>query len=142
MSTTVHKLKFKIEERRRQVASMLAQSMTQEEIASKLNVDQTTVSGDIAALKKMSQRFVYDLAKSDLAFFYLQCLNGVDAAKAEAWKILQQKDNLTNKDRLAAIKIVNECEMNRFSIFKDGPLVISLRQFEDKLKEFVSKTNE
>jgi hypothetical protein len=139
MSETIHT--FKIEERRRQVASMLARSMTHEQIASKLGVDRTTITKDVAALKEMSQQFMYDLARSDLAFFYLQCLNGVEAAKAEAWKILEE-NNLSAKNRIAAIKVIRECEMNRFSIFKDGPLVISLKQFQDKLEEFRTKTND
>jgi IS30 family transposase len=59
---------FKIGERRRRVASMLAQSMTETEIAEQLNVDQSTISRDIKALKEMSQQFAFDLAKSDLAY--------------------------------------------------------------------------
>jgi len=35
---------FKIEERRRKVASLLAQSMTETEIAEQLNVDQSTIN--------------------------------------------------------------------------------------------------
>jgi transposase len=44
--------KYKIEERRRRVASMLAQSMTETEIAKKLKVDQSSISRDIKVLKK------------------------------------------------------------------------------------------
>jgi IS30 family transposase len=54
--------KFKIEERRRQVASLLAQSMTESEIAQELNVDQSTISRDVKALKQMSQQFVFDFS--------------------------------------------------------------------------------
>ena len=43
--------KFKIEERRRKVATLLAQSMTETEIAHELKVDQSTISRDIKALK-------------------------------------------------------------------------------------------
>ncbi len=43
---------FKIEECRRQVASMLSRSMTETEIAEKLEVDQSTISRDVKALKK------------------------------------------------------------------------------------------
>jgi IS30 family transposase len=43
---------FKIEERSRQVASLIAQSMTETEIAEKLNVDQSTISRDVKASKK------------------------------------------------------------------------------------------
>jgi IS30 family transposase len=60
---------FKIEERRRKVASMLAQSMTETEIAEQLDVDQSTISRDVKALKEMSQQFVFDLARSDLAYY-------------------------------------------------------------------------
>ena len=70
--------KYEVEERRRKVASLLAQSMTESEIASDLGVDQSTVSRDIKALKEQSQQFVYDLAKSDLAFCYKQCIEGVE----------------------------------------------------------------
>jgi HTH domain len=36
------------------------------EIAEQLNLNQSTISRDIKALKEMSQQFVFDLAKSDL----------------------------------------------------------------------------
>jgi Trp operon repressor len=61
---------FKIEDRRRKVSSLLAQSMTESEIAQMLGVDQSTISRDVRALKELSRQFVYDLAKSDLAYGY------------------------------------------------------------------------
>jgi DNA-binding NarL/FixJ family response regulator len=54
---------FKIEERRRKVASMLAQSITETEIAQQLDVNQSTISGDVKALKEISQQFVFWLSK-------------------------------------------------------------------------------
>jgi transcriptional antiterminator len=69
---------FKIEERRRKVASMLAQSMTKTEIAEQLNVDQSTISRDIKALKELSQQFVFDLA-----YYYKQSIDGIEAKKEE-----------------------------------------------------------
>ena len=89
-------LRFKIEERRRQVASMLAQSMTESEIAEKLNVDQSTISRDVEALKEMSQQFVFDLAKSDLAYYYRQSIDGIEEAKKEAWKIYNNNNKNKN----------------------------------------------
>jgi Trp operon repressor len=68
----------------RQVASLLAQSMTETEIAEQLNVDQSTISRDVKALKEMSQQFVFDLAKSDLAYYYKQSIDGIKEAKEEA----------------------------------------------------------
>ena len=77
---------FKIEERRRQIASLLSKSMTETQIANELGVDQSTISRDVKVLKEMSQRFVYDLAKSDLAYYYKQSLDGIEEAKKESWK--------------------------------------------------------
>jgi IS30 family transposase len=49
--------------------------MTESEIAQKLNVDQSTISRDVKALKQLSQQFIYDLAKSDLAYYYKQSID-------------------------------------------------------------------
>ena len=76
---------FKIEERRRKVASLIAQSMTESKIAQELKVDQSTISRDVKALKELSQQFVYDLAKSDLAYYYKQCIDGIEEAKRESY---------------------------------------------------------
>jgi predicted transcriptional regulator len=46
--------------------------MTENEIAQELGVDESTISRDIKALKELPQQFVFDLAKSDLAYCYKQ----------------------------------------------------------------------
>ncbi len=38
-------------------------------------MDQSTIIRDVNVLKVMSQQFVFDLAKSDLASYYLQSIN-------------------------------------------------------------------
>jgi IS30 family transposase len=79
LSQGVHK--FEIEERRKKVASLIAQSLTETEIAHELKVDQSTISRDIKVLKALSQRFVFDLAKSDLAYYYKQCIDGLEEVR-------------------------------------------------------------
>ena len=74
----------KVELRRKQVSTLLAQAVTEEEIAQKLNVDQSTISRDIKHLKVVSQKFVYDLAKSDLAFYYKQSIDGIQEVNKKA----------------------------------------------------------
>lgn len=81
---------FKIEERRRKVSSLLAQSMTDSEIAHELAVDQSMIHRDIKALKELSQHFVCDLAKSDLAYYYKQSIDGIDSSEIA---ILQELAN-------------------------------------------------
>jgi IS30 family transposase len=135
------KNRFKIEERRRQVASLLAQSITESEIAKKLNVDQSTISRDIKTLKRMSQQFVFDLAKSDLAYHYQQCINGIDEVRRKAWELIrdgeeeEQRQSLTLKDKLSILKLIKECEEGKFALFKDGPSILNVNSLEERIHQ-------
>lgn len=127
---------FKIEERRRQVASLLAQSITECEIAKKLNVDQSTISRDIKALKQMSQQFVFDLAKSDLAYQYQQCINGIEEVRRKAWELIRGDEEqrlLTLRDKLLILKLIKECEEGKFALFKDGPSILNVKSLEERI---------
>ena len=106
--------KFEVEERRRKIASMLAQSMSESEIASKLGVDVSTVCRDIKVLKEMSQQFVYDLAKSDLAYYYKDCINGVEEVRRKAWEIHNSDNTKSTRDKLLALKVIIEANKGKF----------------------------
>lgn len=123
--------KYKIEDRGRSVASLLAQSMTETEIAKKLKVDQSTISRDIKVLKKLSQQFVYDLAKSDLAYCYEQCLDGIEEVKRKGWDIFNGMNNLMTRDKLLALKLIMECNEAKFALFKEGPAIMQVKSMEE-----------
>lgn len=137
MSSSMHT--FKIEERRRKVASLIAQSFTEEEIAQQLNVNQSTISRDIKVLKQMSQQFVYDLAKSDLAYYYRQCIDGIEEVKRKAWQAYRNDDDsIKPKDRLLALKLIKECDKAKFTLLKDGPSIMNLKALEERLNKIES----
>jgi DNA-binding transcriptional ArsR family regulator len=134
MNSAVHN--FKIEQRRRRVSSLLAQSMTETEIAQALKVDQSTISRDVKALKELSQKFVYDLAKSDLAYYYKQCIDGIEEAKREAWRIYHHNNNeLPLKDKLAALKLIVESNEARFKLLSEGPSVLAVKSLEERFNK-------
>jgi IS30 family transposase len=127
---------FKIEERRRKVASLLSQSMTETEIAQELEVDQSTISRDMKALKELSQQFIYDLAKSDLAYYYKQSIDGIEEAKMEAWRIYHQNNNQVSvKEKLAALKLIVESNQARFKLLSVGPSVLAVKSLEERLNK-------
>ena len=97
---------------------MLAQPMTETEIVEQLNVDQSTISRDVKALKEMSLQFVFDLAKSDLAYYYKQSIDGIEEAKKEAWRIYNNVENntLPKKEKLAALKLIIESNGAKFKL--------------------------
>ena len=138
---TVHIKKFHLEERRRQVASLLAQSMTEQEIADNLGVDRSTISRDVKVLKALSQRFVFDLAKSDLAYYYKQCIDGIEEVRRKGWEIFkgQNNSNLTPKDKLLALKVIRECNESKFALFKEGPSIMHIKSLEERLENFESR---
>src|SRR5215208_6093717 len=150
LSTSLHnskdgsntKNRFKIEERRRQVASLLAQSITEGEIAKKLKVDQSTISRVFKALNHRSQRFVFALEKSDLAYHYQQCINGIEEVRRKAWELLrddeeekEQQRLLTLKDKLLILKLIKECEEGKFALFKDGPSILNVKSLEERMHQ-------
>ena len=139
---TVHVKKFHLEERRRQVASLLAQSMTEQEIADKLGVDRSTISRDIKILKLLSQRFVFDLARSDLAYYYKQCIDGIEEVRRKGWEIFKgqgNNSNLTPKDKLLALKVIRECNEAKFALFKEGPSIMHIKSLEERLQNIESR---
>jgi DNA-binding transcriptional ArsR family regulator len=116
--------------------------MIESEIAQKLNVDQSTISRDIKALKQMSQQFVFDLAKSDLAYHYRQCINGIEEVRRKAWELIrddeeekEQQRLLTLKDKLLILKLIKECEEGKFALFKDGPSILNVKSLEERMHQ-------
>jgi transposase len=88
---------YQIEERRRQVSIMIAQGMSEVDVAAKLGVDNTTISKDIKALKLISQQFIYDITKSDFTYYYKQCLDAVKLILRKQCEIVD-KQHVTKED--------------------------------------------
>ena len=116
-----NKSKFIIEERRRLVAKLLAQSKSETEIARELQCNVSTICRDIKYLKKLSQQFVFDLAK-DLGFYYKGCIDTLDQIQQKSWNIYNN-DNVSQKDKLLALKIIKETCESKFSLLEKGALL-------------------
>lgn len=66
----------------------------------------STIFRDVIALK-LPQQFVYDLRKSDLAYYYKQCLDGIEEVQSRARDIFTDySGNL--KDKLLALKLYHQ----------------------------------
>jgi IS30 family transposase len=133
MAMTQHQ--FKIDERRKQVASLISQSLTERQIAAQLNVSQATIHRDVDTLKEMSQQFVFDLAKSDLAYYYKQSIDGIDEVKKQAWIIYHSIDEkIQIKDRLNALRLIAGCNVDKFELLNAGPSVLAMKSMEERLR--------
>ena len=110
----------------------MSRSYNETEIARMLGVCQGTLSRDIKVLKSMSQQFVYDLAKSDLSYYFKLSLDGITEAKKEAWKIYND-DQVEVRDKLLALRLIMQSEETRFKLLSEGPSVLVMKSMEDRL---------
>lgn len=133
--------RFKLEQRRGQVASLVAQSRTEREIAQMLGVDQSTISRDIQALREESVHFVHNLAKSDLAFQFHQSIRGVDEVKRKLWDLIYS-DQPETKEKLMAYRLIMVAEETRSRLLEKGPIVMGIQTAEQKLKRILKANDE
>ena len=127
---------FKIEQRRKDVASLLAQSLNETQIAAQLNVSQPTINRDVQALKEASQQFVYNLARSDLSYYYKQCIDGLDEARKQAWVIYSSTNtDVQVKDRLNALRVIIDCNVKKFELLNAGPNVLAMKHMDERLSK-------
>ena len=102
---------------------------------------QATVSRDIQHLKVQSRQFVYDLAKTDLAYSYKLCIDGIEEVKRKAW--LMFNNELKNpRDKLLALKIIAEANEAVFSLFSHGPQVLHIRALNEKIDKIAESRPE
>jgi IS30 family transposase len=123
---------------------MLAQGHTETEIAQLLHVHVSTISRDVKVLKELSQRFVFDLAKGDLTYYYKQCIDGMDEIRREAWSLYKYGDwsqgvHLTVKEKLATLKLLKECNEAKFALLEKGPSVLNVKGMEEKLYNILNR---
>jgi len=85
----------------------------------------------------MSQQFVFDLAKSDLAYHYKQCINGIEEIRRKAWELLRDEEEeqqlLTLREKLLILKLIKECEEGKFTMFKNGPSIMNVKSLEERI---------
>jgi Trp repressor protein len=128
----------KIKLRRESCASLLAKALTEEEIAQRLNVGQATISRDVRYLKALAQSFVYDLAKTDLAYYYKQGIDGIQEVKRRVWFMLDNNKLPNSKDQIPALKLAKECDEAIFNLFSQGPSIMNIRALEERVNKIES----
>ena len=139
----LHNSLSEIKKRRELVAVLHARSYTESEIAKDLkkmgySVDQSTVSRDLKAIKEeITQQFIFDLARFDLAYYYKSCLDIIDQVKREAWRIynsIDEKDSsIPIRDKLAPLSLIKECSVDGYKLLSEGPAIMAVKALEDRL---------
>ena len=128
-----------IEWRRDKVFDLFAKGHTQAEISRILNIPKTNVCRDIQFLKKLSQEFVFNLSK-ELGFYYKGCLHTMDQIQQKSWDIYHNKQ-VSEKDKLLALKVIKETCESKFSLLEKGPSVMALKSLQERVQTIESLNN-
>ncbi|HSF50578.1 MAG TPA: hypothetical protein VLA74_07450, partial [Nitrososphaeraceae archaeon] len=91
--------------------------------------------------KKLSQQFVFDLAK-DLGFYYKSCIDTMNEIQQKCWNIYNNHDQISQKDRLLALKIIKETCESKFTLLEKGPSVMALNTLQERVEKIESSSNE
>jgi hypothetical protein len=115
--------------------------MKRYDIAKELGVDPTTVSRDIACLVTESQNYLNKLAKETLPFMYQVSIEGIRDVIKECWNVYQSEDCSVNMyQKLAALKLIKECNEAVFHLIDEGPSVMRVKQLQEKVYQIESRS--
>jgi hypothetical protein len=78
------------------------------------------------------------LAKSDLAFYYKQSIDGIQEVNKKAWEMYRIQNDTDMKIKLLALKLVKECNEAIFSLFSQGPSIMNIRALEERVNKIES----
>jgi hypothetical protein len=71
---------------------------------------------------------------TDLAYYYKQSIDGLDEVKKHAWTIYNStNENIQIKDRLAALRLIADCNVEKFELLNAGPSVLAMKSLEECL---------
>lgn len=74
-------------------------------------------------------------SKSDLAYYYKQSIDRIEEAKREAWRICYNNNEVSLKEKLAALKLIVESNAARFKLLSEGLSVLAVKSLEERLNK-------
>jgi hypothetical protein len=122
--------------------------MKRYEAAKELGVDPATISRDIAYLVAQSQNYLNSLAKETLPFMYQTSIEGIRDAIKECWRIYESESDedksssrgINMCQKLAALKLIKECNESVFHLIDEGPSIVYVKQLQEKLIQIESRS--
>jgi hypothetical protein len=125
---------FKIEDRRRKIATLLAQSMTETEMAGILQLDLSIISRDVSYLRQQSKTNIKRYIDERLPEEYDKCLVGITAILREAWTTSYQTED--NREKMQALSLAKGCYSMKLDLLTNATVVDdAIRFVSDRSKD-------
>jgi hypothetical protein len=105
-----------------------------------LNVNQSTISRDIGAIKEKSQELIASSVEELLPYEYKKSLLGMEQLIKECWQIINDNTGKwTSKNKIDAMKLLKEVIRTKLEIVNQGPLNLRAEQLEKEVKDLVKE---
>ena len=111
---------IELESRRAKVISLYSKGQSQAEIATKLGVNQSTVSRDLNEIRKQSRKTVEEHVVKDALFEYYRWAATVDEVTKKAWEIAED-EKASQKSKIEALAFLMNCYNKRLEAMVGGP---------------------
>lgn len=109
-----------LEVRRASVIALYSKGLNQMEIATKLGVNQSTVSRDLNELRRQSRKTIEQRVVRDAMFEFCRWNAGIDEITKKAWEIAED-EKATHRARVKALAFLVRCYNKRLETMVGGP---------------------
>ena len=122
-SNTIENEDLEHQDRLAKVLMFHSRGYSQSEIARKLNVNQSTVSRDIAELRKKARGSLDLYVKEETPNEFQFYISGLNQIIKNLWEIIENKQNtkITVKDRTYVLSLLMQCYSRRIEMLVGGP---------------------
>jgi len=96
---------------------------SQSEIAHKLNVNQSTVSTDLAEIRKKTRNSLDLYVKDEIPNEFQIYISGLNQIIKNLWEMVEDEENarITIKDRVYLLSLLMQCYSRRIEMLVGGP---------------------
>jgi transcriptional regulator len=100
-----------------------SKGFSQSEIARKLNVNQSTVSRDLAEIRKKARSSMDLYMKEEIPNEFQIYISGINQIIKNLWEIVEDKQNpkISIKDRTYVLSLLMQCYSRRIEMLFGGP---------------------
>jgi transcriptional regulator len=121
-SDTVQKEDLQLQERLAKVLMFHSKGYSQTEIARKLNLNQSTISRDLAEIKKKARSSLDMYVKDEIPNEFQIYISGLNQIMKNLWEIVEDKQSkITVKDKTYVLSLLMQCYSKRIEMLVGGP---------------------
>jgi transcriptional regulator with XRE-family HTH domain len=107
------------ENRLAEVIQLQSKGLTQDDIAKKLGVNQSTISRDLQYLKQEGKNQIWAYMNDEILFEYLRYIVANNEISKKLWEIVQDT-NPSIKEKTNALSLLNQLSVKRIEILMNG----------------------